>query len=62
MQQLRAQMKDQNTHRLNRRRLLCTTALAFTPLLPILLLGGPVSAQANCSVAGVNCALAQDQY
>jgi autotransporter-associated beta strand protein len=55
-------MKDQNTHRLNRRRLLCTTALAFTPLLPILLLGGPVSAQANCSVAGVNCALAQDQY
>jgi len=52
-------MKGPDVHRFNRRQLLCTTALAFA--LP-LLAAGPASAQANCSVPGVNCALAQDQY
>ena len=52
-------MKGPDVHRFNRRQLLCTTALAFA--LP-LLAAGPASAQANCSVPGVNGALAQDQY
>jgi autotransporter-associated beta strand protein len=52
-------MKGPDVHRFNRRQLLCTTALAFS--LP-LLAAGPASAQVNCSVSGVNCTLARDQY